>query len=137
MKKIFIDADALVALARVRDKNHQKAKKIYKKVEKEKVSFISSNTSLYEAATVISQQINHQIAQNFILEARQRINFIFVDSKIEKNGLKIFDRQTSKNVSFFDCLNMAILKEMGAKEIFSFDEDYKKNGFLRLGIDTP
>lgn len=136
MKKIFIDADALVALARARDKNHQRAKKIYEKIKKERVSFFSSNTSLYETITVISQRISHQMAQKFILEIRQRINFIFVDLKTEEKGLEIFNKQTSKNVSLFDCLNMAILKEMGLKEIFSFDKDYKKNGFLRLGLDT-
>lgn len=136
MKKVFIDADALVALARVRDKNHRRAKKIYEKIKKEKASFISSNTSLYETVTVISQRINHQAARKFILKVYQGLNFVFIDSLLEKKGLAIFNKQTSKNTSFFDCLNMAILKEMGLKEIFSFDEDYKKNGFLRFEIDT-
>lgn len=136
MKKVFIDADALVALARAKDKNHQRARKIYEKIKKEKISFFSSNTSLYEAVTVISQRISHQAAKKFILKAREAINFVFIDTAIERKGLTIFNKQTSKNVSFFDCLNMAILKDLGINQIFSFDEDYKKNGFLRTGIDT-
>lgn len=135
MKQVFIDADALVALIRVKDKNHFQAKKIYQKLKKEKPSFISSNTSLYETLTVISQRIDKQKAKEFLSQIYQLISFIFVDKEIEKKASSIFVKQVSKNVSFFDCLNMAILCEAGIKEIFSFDKDYKKNGFFRIGVD--
>lgn len=135
MKKVFIDADVFVALARVNDKNHLRAKRSYMRLKKEKVNFVSSNTSLYEAITVISQRIGHQKAKEFIDKVRQGLNVIFVDQEREKMAMIIFNQQTSKNVSFFDCLNMAVMKEIGLKEVFSFDEDYKKNGFVRIGVD--
>ena len=36
--------------------------------------------------------------------------------------------QTSKNVSFVDCINIAFIKEKHINGIFSFDSIYKKNG---------
>lgn len=135
MKKVFIDADALISLVRTDDKNHQKAKNIYKKLKSEKIELFSSNTSIYETITVVSQRVNHQQAENFLDIASQGLSIIFVDKKREKAAGNIFRQQISKNVSFFDCLNMAIMKELKIKEIFSFDKHYKKNGFLRIEID--
>lgn len=136
MKKIFVDADALIALTYKKDKNNQRAKKIYRKLKTSGYEFYSSNTSLYEIATVISQRINHRKAIDFLTLIKQALSIIFIDRKREEEGLKIFGQQTSKNVSFFDCLNMAIMNELEIKEIFSFDEDYKKNGFKRIEIDV-
>jgi len=135
MEKVFIDADAFVALVRVKDKNHRKAKRVYKYLKKKKASFFSSNTSLYEAVTVISQKISHKKAKEFLIKVHQGLSVIFINPEREKRATFIFSKQISKNVSFFDCLNMAIMKELGIKEILSFDEDYKKNNFLRIGID--
>ena len=135
MKQVFVDADAFVALIRVDDKNHKRALRIYKELRKEKVEFFSSNTSLYEAVTVISQRINHKKAEEFFTKVCQGLNIVFIDQKREKKAAVIFNKQTSKNVSFFDCLNMAVMKEFEMKEIFSFDKDYKKNGFVRIGLD--
>lgn len=136
MKKVFVEADALIALVYKKDANNQKAKKIYTKLKISKCEFYSSNTSLYEAVTVLSQRINHQVVIEFLIIIKQTLSIVFIDKKREQKGLEIFARQTSKNVSFFDCLNMAIMKELKIKEIFSFDKHYKKNGFLRIGVDN-
>lgn len=135
MKQVFIDADILVALGRLRDKNHRQAEKIYRELKKKAVVFFISNTSLYETVTVISQRISHQKAKEFLKRVRRALNIVYIDQNLESRARLIFNKQRSKNVSFFDCLNMAILKEMGLGEIFSFDEDYKRNGILRIGID--
>ena len=134
-KKVFVDADALVALVRVKDGNHKKAKKIYKKLVSKGVDFIISNTSLYEVVTILSQRISHDVSIRFLKEMRNGLNVVFVDKKREKNGVGVFGKQTSKNVSFCDCLNMAIMREFRIKEIFSFDKCYKTNGFVRIDVD--
>lgn len=135
MKKTFVDADAFVSLVRTKDKNHLRAKKIYEYLKRKETVFFSSNTSLYETVTVISQRVSHKKAKEFFLKVRQGLNVVFVNQEREKKAVAIFNKQTSKNVSFFDCLNMAIMRELGIKQVFSFDKHYKKNGFLRIGID--
>ena len=85
--------------------------------------------------TVISQRISHKKAEELFSKVSQSLSTFFIDLNLQEKAMAIFSRQRSKNVSFFDCLNMAILKELRLQEIFSFDEDYKKNGFLRIGVD--
>lgn len=129
---IFVDSDVFVSVLRKDDSNHQKVKKIYLQLEKLSVSFVTSNYVFAEVITVISQKIGHRIAIEFINNMRSSnsmYNFIQVTPEIEEIALEIFKKQTSKNVSFVDCANMAVMKHDNLDAIFSFDEIYKKNGF--------
>lgn len=129
---IFVDSDIFVSALRKDDSNHQKAKNLYLRLEKLNVSFATSNYVFAEVITVISQKIGHNSAIEFINNMRSSdslYNFIQVTLEIEEVAIEIFKKQTSKNVSFVDCTNMALVKHDNHDAIFSFDEIYKKNGF--------
>lgn len=128
---VLIDADAFVALIKKNDSNHQRAEKISDFLTKKDSSLYTTNFVFSEIITVLSQRIDHQTAINFINDFKnsKEVNLIRVDEEIEEAAIKIFKNQTSKNVSFGDCLNMAVLKRYKWDTIFSFDKVYKKNGF--------
>lgn len=134
---IFADSDAFVAILRKDDSNHPKAKRLYLQLEKLNVSFATSNYVFAEVITVISQKIGHKKALEFINNMRSPdsiYNFIRVTPEIEEMAIEIFKKQTSKNVSFVDCTNMALIKHDNLDAIFSFDEIYRKNG-IRMAIE--
>lgn len=128
---VLIDADAFVALIKKNDSNHQRAEKISDFLTKKGSSLYTTNFVFSETIIVLSQRIDHQTAINFIDDFKnsREVNLIRVDEEIEEAAIKIFKNQTSKNVSFGDCLNMAVLKRYKWDTIFSFDKVYKKNGF--------
>lgn len=135
--KLFVDADHFIAVVNKKDKNHQKAIRLSRLVAQARISFIvASGYSVGEAITVISQKVGHQTAISFS-KALEKSDLTIIDVSREQRlaGLVVFERQKSKNVSFTDCVNMALMGELGIDTILSFDEDYKKNGFLRFGID--
>lgn len=135
-KWVLVDADALFALSVQADDNHHKAVKIYQKLVSSGVSLACSNTSLYEVLTVLSMKLGSDQAIDFLQRGRKGLLLQRVDKKIQSLAEEIFTKQTSKNISFFDCINMAILELHGKKQIFSFDIDYKKNGYLRIEVDA-
>lgn len=136
VKKLFIDADAFVALKDAKDSNHKLSVIVGTAATYAKTSLLTSDPAFGEAITVISQNVSHQDAVDFAQEIiGSDVDIIEVDKGLRKRGLEIFKKQTSKNTRFTDCVNMAILEMEGLKEIFSFDSDYKKSGFLRIGID--
>ena len=137
-KRILIDADAFVALNNPADSNHKRATIINNYLTSINVSFFTSDPALGEAITIISQKVGHQKAIYFTRDMFEDIIIIIeTDANLRKKAFEIFKKQTSKNISFTDCVNMAILEREKLNEIFSFDSDYKKNGVLRIGIDTP
>lgn len=134
--KIFVDADAFVAFSIKTDSHHEKASFLLNNLRLKQVLFFTSNYVFSESITVISQRSAHKTAIEYIEKMRSLespFQIKRVDEAIEEKALQIFKKQTSKNTSFVDCTNMALLKELHADAIFSFDEVYKKNGFQTVG----
>ena len=135
-KKLFVDADAFVALNYLDDSSHNKAVVLSQEVKDLNISLITSDPAFGEAVTVISQRGGLDLAVAFAEDILGgEIEIIEVDSSLRRRALDIFKKQTSKNSRFTDCVNMAIMKERGLNTIFSFDIQYKKNKFKRFGID--
>lgn len=133
-RKVLIDADAFVGLVYPQDSNHTTAIKIINLLAD--VQLIASSHAYGEAITILSQKAGRTVALKFISDTSKSSTQIFdVNIGIRLAAEEIFKRQTSKNVSFTDCVNMTIMNNLGIKEIFSFDKVYKKNGFVRIGID--
>lgn len=132
---IFVDSDAFVALAISYDSNHKKALKTLSNLLQKSSIFITSNYVFSETITVISQKAGHDEAISFIkkIKAGGEYTIKWIDQVIESLAIEIFTKQSSKNVSFVDCTNMALIKHDNLDAIFSFDEIYKKNG-IRMTI---
>lgn len=129
---ILVDADALVALAKIDDSNHRKALNISKKLQKTGVTWIVSPYTIAEAVTVLSYKVDQKEAKRFLAEVR---NLDLGTLSLKEENLKLADdwflKQDKKGTSYFDCYNMALL-ELHNKTllgIFSFDRIYKSNGF--------
>ena len=132
MSDILLDADALIALAKLDDSNHQRATRINDELQKRGVSYMLSPFTIAEAATVLSYKVSHQAAKKFLKQIRELDIPVF---DLKEDQIKLadfwFNKQSKKGISYFDCFNMALLEryknQIGA--IFSFDSIYKKNGF--------
>lgn len=127
---IFVDTDAFVALIKENDSNHAKAKNIFQKLQGMSIEFTTSNYVFSETITIFSQKVNHATAVRFIdamISSENTFNIKRADEAIEDLAVNIFKEQTSKNISFVDCTNMAFVRKIGLNGIFSFDKAYAKN----------
>lgn len=128
--EIFVDSDAFIALAKEDDSNHRKAQSILAQLVSKPIQFLTSNYVFAETITVISQRIGRQQALSFIQtmkSSNSSFSFRWINEDLEKLALDIFIKQNSKNVSFVDCTNMAIIHRDNIDTIFSFDAIYRKN----------
>ena len=129
---VFVDADAFVALAREDDTNHTLALAVLARFTTQPTTLITSNYVFAECVTVISQRIDHAAALAFIntIKTPQSVFTMHrITEELEDAALRLFSEQTSKNVSFVDCTNMAIVTQRRIDYIFSFDQVYRKNGY--------
>ena len=136
---LFVDSDGFVALSKEDDTNHDKAIKILQKAINIGVLFVTSNYVFSEVVTVLSQRSGHEAALRFIRRMKSPAsgyNFEWIDENVEKEAINIFSQQTSKNVSFVDCTNMAVMKIKRIDAVFSFDDVYRKNGFSVFDADV-
>ncbi|OGM29414.1 hypothetical protein A2630_01690 [Candidatus Woesebacteria bacterium RIFCSPHIGHO2_01_FULL_44_10] len=131
---IFIDADAFIGIYKKSDPHHKNAVRISENLQEDGTGVVTSWDVVDEVATKLSYQVARKIAIQFLDDlGGGNIKVVFVDSKLAKKAQRIFKKQTSKRVSLTDCTNMAIMREMKIKTIFSFDIHYEQNGFKFLG----
>lgn len=138
MNYLFVDSDFFVATVKNDDLNYKKANLLLEKALDKSFSFCTSNYVFSEVVTVLSQRMGKEAAVRFIemVNSESGYEIIRVNEDLEKEAIKIFRDQTSKNVSFVDCTNMAIMREDSKiKAILSFDEVYRKNG-LKTAADV-
>jgi len=135
--RVLVDADAVVSLVIKSDNGHDWAVRESKKLLKNKDMLLYLTNFAYgEIITVISMKMDLKVA---VKVARQIVKddyvLIDVDEKLRQKGLEWFAKQTNKNSRFTDCVNMAVMEKYGIERVFSRDVHYKKNGFVRLGLD--
>ena len=133
---IIIDSSAFVSLGTVADSNYENAHRIGSLIKKEDRSIIVPGDIFTETVNVVGKKIGHKAA---IVQARDifldpRLNIVEMTPQIRQNSLEKFKKQPG-SVSFTDCIVMAFADEFGTREIFSFDGVFKKNGYIRIGID--
>lgn len=134
---IFVDSDAFVAFIKQDDSNHKKAKRLFESLQAKSLTFVTSNYVISEVITVLSQRVDHKTAIVFIDSMKSGdSDFLieWINETVEEKAIQLFREQTSKNISFVDCTNMALIKEKHMDAIFSFDHAYKKNSIL--GVES-
>lgn len=130
---IFIDTDAIVALARIDDTNHEKAVELQKSINKNEAKLYISSFAVGEIITVLSQKSSVNVAVKVGKEIMDgNIIVIYITNGQMKKALKKFTKQTSKNSRFTDIANMVLMDELKINTIFSFDQHYPKNGYKLL-----
>ena len=135
-KPLIIDSSAFVSLGTIADSNYENAHRIGSLIKKEDRSIIVPGDIFTETVNVVGKKIGHKAA---IVQARDifldpRLNIVEMTPQIRQNSLEKFKNQPN-SVSFTDCVVMAFADEYETKEIFGFDEAFKKNGYIRIGID--
>jgi len=124
--KIFIDASAFISGFIEKDPNHIQAIKFIESLSKT-TNFCTSKLTYFESLTVISKKFGLDAAKSFSQYFKNLpIKTYDISDKDVALAERILFSQRSKNISFFDCLYVSIMKSKGIKKIFTYDKDFKK-----------
>lgn len=136
MKRVIIvDSSALFSLFIDTDSNHKRAIKIKEQYLKQGGLIVIPSEVFSELINILGKKFNHRAA---VLAARAVLNSTFaIENTLETTrniALEKFENQP-QSVSFTDCVVMSFADEYETREIFGFDEAFRKNGYIRIGID--
>lgn len=133
MDRVFVDSDSFIALNNSLDPLHKRAAKLSAMLQEKKFELATSTNVLLEATTLLSQRSSHAIAVGFLDFVRSGIiDVIHPTELLIFEAEELFRAQRSKNVSYSDCLSFAVMNDQKIRIAFSFDRDFKKNGFSLL-----
>jgi len=137
----LIDTDTLLGLFNISDLLHKKAVKWTKKLAKKGINTLILPTTLCEFALLASSRIGmketHEATKKL---TNSTFSVLEITEDLTSKAVSLYEKQTSKEESLFDCYVMSAAKKLGIKYIFSFDTGYKKsiNGFqLVCDLESP
>ena len=135
-KPIIADTSALISLASVTDSNHSLALTTSAQIQKTKRSLIIPADVFTETINTIGKKIDHAQAVAVGEQLLSSTDLIIEEASpaLRQLAFNRFSQQPG-SVSFTDCLVMAYADHYQTTEIFGFDEAFRKNGFIRLGLD--
>lgn len=133
---IIIDSSAFISLGSVTDSNYKTAVAISRDIAEANRATIMPGEIFTEIVNVAGKKVSHQAAVDQANKILSQTSMVIAEtsSNIRRNALDKFEKQP-QSVSFTDCIVMAVADHFGTKEIFGFDKTFKKNGYIRFGID--
>jgi predicted nucleic acid-binding protein len=114
----MLDTSYIISLYLPKNKFHEKAKKIEKKIENE--DKIVTKMTIYETLTVLRKLNQNDSKLKKVYESMLKM-IIIDDYYIHENALT---KTLTNNIGFFDNLSYVVMKNNGIKEIASFDTDF-------------
>ncbi len=128
---LFIDTGAFYARYVARDEYHQKSLVLWKKIQKERLSCITSNFILSELITLFVYRFGTPKALQAAREiyTTPSIRIVSVSLELELNALEWLERFSDQSFSMTDATSFALMKQEGLKTAFTFDADFEIAGF--------
>jgi predicted nucleic acid-binding protein len=133
---IIADSSGLVSLVSNTDRNHPIAMQLSEELKNTAGSIIVPGDVFSETLNVIGRKIEHAVAVTVGQELISCETYLVMEAseKIRRWAFELF-RVQPESVSFTDCVVMAFADQFATKNIFGFDEVFKKNGYKRLGFE--
>lgn len=123
---IFLDANFLINLYVETSNVHKRANEIYNLIENEEK--IISNLVILEVITIMN--IKLKLDLDLISEVYEELNIsykILNDATFYNKGFDILKREFNKNkerIPLFDCVYVALMKDLGIEKIATFDDHF-------------
>jgi uncharacterized protein len=133
MNELLVDTAAWIALFNSDDKYHYEATAFWKYVQGRRLKLLTNDYVLDETYT------NLRRAQNGLLRATRAyqaveqskwIQLVEVTADHRARGWTIFQSYDDKVFSFTDCVSFAMMHHLGVYQVFTFDEDFARAGFV-------
>lgn len=127
--RIFVDTSAWYAYFDQDDNYHQRAVSFFEK----RYSLVTSGLVLSETLALLQRRVGKKISArtgDFLLNSTL-VEIVSLGRGLLDQTFSLFKGSPAK-VSFVDCSNKVVMDNLGIKEIFCFDKDFKKLGLKVL-----
>lgn len=130
---LFVDTGAWVALFNVRDRDHARASRYWSHVREARRPILTTDYVLDETYTLVRRSragLQGAIEFHRLVTESRVIEITEVDADCRERAWDLFTRYDDKVLSFTDCTSFALLRERGLSEVFTFDSDFARVGFV-------
>ena len=134
MTGVFLDTSAIFAVLDRDDLNHVSAKQQWLNLVEEEVKMVCTNYILLESFALIQNRLGFKALHVFQEDILPVIQIVWIDEKVHAAGTSALFQASKRKLSFVDCVSFIIMRSLGIRRVFTFDRDFKREGFDCLGV---
>lgn len=133
MNSLFVDTSGWVALFNEDDKYHTVAVTFWRQLPQESPRLVTNDYIMDETYTHLRRGRNGLLrarAAYQTVEQSRVVDLVAVDAAYHQRGWILFTKYEDKIFSFTDCVTFAMMHDLGVYQVFSFDADFARAGFV-------
>jgi predicted nucleic acid-binding protein len=133
---IFVVTSAFLAGYLRHDQHYTDALPIWKRIEREKELFCTSNFVLAELATLLARRSSYSFAAQKVgsLYGSKVVKILRPSEEDERHALMLFKKYADQEISFTDCVSFILMQAHQLTRVFCFDRHFDIPGFSRFPL---
>jgi len=129
VRLVFVDSSGFAASMNARDRHHEEAKAVFRKLAAERGVLVTTNYVRAEAHALLLARAGRELALRFLEERSWAVEW--VDREDEKKAMEILRRFRDKDFSLTDATSFAVMERLGIREAVSFDRHFRPGNLPR------
>ena len=134
MSPVFVDSGAFAALADRNDRHHREARRLLRRLARERRTLVTSTYVVDELLTLVRMRVGHAAAVRIgerLMQTRW-CRIVEVSEDMRDAAWQLFVRYHDHVFSFTDCTSFALMRAMSLEEAFTFE----RGDFVTAGLTT-
>lgn len=134
MEEIFVDTSALYALFASHDRNHATARAALEGLREARASLVTSNVVLLEAYVLVHARTGSTGLLRFrsAVGGSRWLRAVEIPGRVVDEAWGLIEARVDKGYSFVDATSFGLMRLLGVKQAFSFDDHFRQEGFVIL-----
>ena len=129
---IFVDSSAFLAIVKVDDLNHLRAKQQWTDLLNSNEALYTNNYVMVESIAIIQKRsglkVVGQLQKNFL----SLVNIDWISEEYHSQALETVFERKLRRLSLVDCTAFQTMRRLGIETAFTFDNYFREEGFRTI-----
>jgi len=135
--KVFVDTSAFYALASETDQEHATARSIRDALKNEPASLLTTNYVFLETVSLLQRRHGMDAAKRFGDFVVEEVDVVWITESQHRGAWDYWKQRGMRGLSLVDCSCVVVMRELGVRQVFGFDEQFRTAGFTLLDSTPP
>ncbi len=128
---LMVDTSAWVALFFEDDEWHPTAVAVFEEIMRDGRRLVTTTDIFDETATALRRWAGHTLAVRVGRQLRQSrlTEIISVADPVKERAWSRFEKTVDPPLSLTDCTSMTIMDDLKMRDVFTYDDDFRRAGY--------
>jgi len=135
--KVFVDTSAFYALVSETDQEHATACAIRAQLKREATPLLTTNSVLMESISLLQRRHGMGAAKRFGDLVGEEVDVVWITGSQHRAAWEHWKQRGIRGLSLVDCSCVVVMHELGIRQVFGFDEQFRTAGLTLLDSAPP